>query len=116
MRHNTSGKILDREKGPREALLRSLATSLVLFEKIKTTKAKAQAVRPLVERMVTLGKHGNLDARRRLNAFLYGDNASRKVLEVLSPRYKDRMGGYTRMTKLQRREGDAAEMVQVEFV
>lgn len=116
MRHNTSGKILDRKKGPREALIRGLASNLVLFEKMRTTKAKAQAVRPVVERMVTLGKRGNLDARRRLNAFFYGDNIARKIIEVLAPRYKDRKGGYLRVTKLMRREGDGAEMVQIEFV
>ena len=68
MRHRNSGKILDRKKGPREALLRNLATSIVLFEKVKTTKAKAKAVRPLVERMITAGKRGGLVSRRKLSS------------------------------------------------
>ncbi len=116
MRHRNSGKILDRKKGPREALLRNLATSIVLFEKVKTTRAKAKAVRPLVERMITTGKRGGLVSRRKLSSFFYSENAAKKVLEELGPRYKDRAGGYTRITNLVRREGDGAEMVQIELV
>src|SRR5690606_2651838 len=116
MRHRNSGKILDRKKGPREALLRNLATSIILFEKVKTTKAKAKAVRPLVERMITAGKDGGLSSRRKLTSVLYSENATKKVMEELGPRYKDRAGGYTRITNLIRREGDGAEMVQIELV
>ncbi|OGL73492.1 50S ribosomal protein L17 [Candidatus Uhrbacteria bacterium RIFCSPHIGHO2_02_FULL_60_10] len=116
MRHRNSGKILDRKKGPRTALLRSLATSVVLHEKIKTTKAKAQAVRPLVEKLITVGKQGGLTARRRLAASLYGENAAKKVAEELSKRYAKRTGGYLRIVNLGRREGDSAEMVQIELV
>lgn len=116
MRHRNTGKILDRKKGPRQALLRALATSVVLFEKIKTTKAKATAVRPLVERMITKGKRGTLADRRTLAGFFYGDNTVKKVMDELAPRYKDRRGGYLRITKLGRRQGDSAEMVQIEFV
>ena len=116
MRHRNSGKILDRKKGPREALLRNLATSVILFEKVKTTKAKAKAVRPLVERMITTGKTDSVLARRRLTQVLYGQNVMKKVVEELGPRYKARNGGYTRITGLGRREGDGAEMVQIELV
>ncbi len=116
MRHRNAGKILDRKRGPRAALLRSLATSIVLYEKVKTTKAKAKAVRPIVEKMITAGKTGTLAGRRTLAAFLYGDNATKKVMEALAPRYKDRKGGYTRITNLGRREGDGAEVVQIELV
>lgn len=116
MRHRNTGKVLDRKKGPRAALLRNLATSLVLYEKIKTTKAKAQAVRPLVEKMITAGKRGTLASRRKLSSFFYGENVSKKIMEELGPRYKNRAGGYTRITKLVRREGDGAEMVQIELV
>ncbi|MEY4744352.1 MAG: hypothetical protein RL272_297 [Candidatus Parcubacteria bacterium] len=116
MRHRNSGKVLDRKKGPREALLRNLATSLVLYEKVKTTRAKAAAVRPLVERMITVGKTGTLAGRRKLSSFFYSENASKKIMEELGPRYKNRPGGYTRTTKLVRREGDGAEMVQIELV
>ena len=116
MRHRNKGKILDRKKGPREALLRSLTTSVLLYEKVKTTKAKAKAVRPFVERAITTGKEATLTARRKLVATLYGENVAKKVIEVLGPRYKDRKGGYTRITNLVRREGDGAEMAQIELV
>ena len=116
MRHRKSGKILDRKKGPREAMLRNLATSIILYEKVETTQAKAKAVQPLVERMITVGKAGDLAARRRLIKFLYGENAERKVIEELGPRYEKRQGGYTRITKLGQRQGDAASMVQIELV
>jgi len=116
MRHRNSGTVLDRKKGPREALLRGLATSIVLYEKVKTTKAKAKAVRPLVERMITTGKAGTLSARRTMGAFLYDQKAVKKVMDELGPRYKERTGGYTRLTNLGRRQGDGAEMVQIELV
>ncbi len=107
---------MDRKKGPREALLRSLATSVILYEKVKTTKAKAKAVRPLVERLITVGKEGTVTARRRINSKIYGDNAVKKVVEELAPRYKDRQGGYTRITNIGQRQGDGAEIVQIELV
>lgn len=116
MRHRNVGKILDRKKGPREALIRGLATNLILYEKIKTTDGRARALRPFVERLITTGKAGDLNARRELIRVLYTQNAVKKVLEVLSPRYKERPGGYTRTLKLGQRKGDAAEMVQIEFV
>jgi len=116
MRHRNAGTILDRKKGPREALLRSLATSVILREKVKTTKAKAKAVRPLVEKLITVGKGGDVLSRRRLARVVYGDNVVKKVVEELAPRYKDRKGGYLRLTNLGRRQGDGAEMVQIELV
>lgn len=117
MRHRAKGKILDRKKGPREALLAGLATSILLYEKVKTTRAKASAVRPLVERIITAGRTGTLLGRRKVSAYLRGnENASKKVMEVIGPRYKERNGGYVRVTKLLRRQGDGAEMVQIELV
>ena len=116
MRHRHSGKILDRKAGPRAALLRNLATNVILFEKVKTTKAKAQAVRPLVERAITAGKTGTLAGRRNIANMVFGQNTVKKIMEELAPRYKSRSGGYTRLTKLVRREGDGAEMVQIELV
>ena len=116
MRHRNTGKILDRKKGPREALLRNLAMSVILYEKITTTKAKAKAVRPLVEKMISVGKGGTLTSRRTLSSFFYTENAAKKVMEELAPRYKDRNGGYVRLTNLVRRSGDGAEMVQIELV
>ncbi len=116
MRHANKKKILDRKKAPRKALLRGLATSLVLYEKIKTTQAKAKVLRPFIEKLITKGKSNNLQARRALKRVLYQDNAVKKVLEVISPRYKERQGGYTRIIKLGARTGDAAKMAIIEFV
>ncbi len=116
MRHRNTNKILDREKGPRELMLRNLASSILIYEKVKTTKAKAQAVKPLVEKMITAAKVGDLNARRGLIKVLLQKNAIKKSMEVLGDRYKDRQGGYTRTTKLGVRKGDGAEMVQIELV
>lgn len=116
MRHRNVNKILDRKKAPRKALMRSLATNLVLYEKIKTTDGKAKVLRPLIERLISKGKANNLTARRYLGRVLYGDNAVKKVLEVLSPKYLDRKGGYVRIIKINQRLGDAAKMVLIEFV
>lgn len=116
MRHRKQGKVLDRKVGPRTALLRGLATSIMLHEKVRTTHAKAKAVQPLVEQLITLGKKNTLDARRQLHEVLYTEGAVRKVLEVLSPRYQARRGGYTRVTKLGKRVGDGADVVQLEMV
>lgn len=116
MRHRNKNKILGREKAPRELMLRNLASSIILYEKVKTTKAKAQAVRPLVERMITLAKVGDLTARRGLIRVLLQKNAVKKSMEVFGERYKNRQGGYTRVIKLGARPGDGAEMVQVELV
>lgn len=116
MRHRSPKKILGREKAPREALLRNLAASLILYEKIKTTKAKAKIIRPIVEKLVTKSRANTLHARRLLLQYLYSENAVKKLMEVLGPKYKERKGGYTRIVSLGRRAGDAAEMVRIEFV
>ena len=93
-----------------------MATSLVLYEKIETTEAKAKVLRPYVEKMITLGKKNTLHARRQLLAKLYLESAVKKMLDELSPRYKERKGGYLRIVKLGFRQGDAAKMVKIEFV
>lgn len=116
MRHRSKTKILGREKAPRQALLRGLATSVIIYEKVKTTEAKAKAVKPVVEKLITTAKKNDLTARRKLLSVLYHKNAVNKALEVLGPRYQDRKGGYTRIVKLGKRQGDGAEMVQIEFV
>jgi large subunit ribosomal protein L17 len=116
MRHRKTGKILDRKKASREALLRGLATSLILYEKVKTTEAKAKALRPVVERLITTSKGGTVTDRRRLAAKLYGENVVKKLVEEIGPRYKERPGGYTRITKLNPRQGDGAAMAQIELV
>lgn len=116
MRHRKKGKILGRKIGPRTSLLRNLAASIVLYEKVTTTEAKAKAVRALVEKAITSGKKPTLAARRNLMKLFYTEQPVKKVLEVLSPRYATRPGGYTRIIKIGPRQGDAGEMVQIELV
>ncbi len=116
MRHRKSGKVLDRKKGPRASLLRNLAASIVLHEKVRTTEAKAKAVRPLVERAITSGKVSSLAARRNLMKTFYTEQPVKKILEVLGPRYATRPGGYTRIVKIGPRQGDGGAMVQIELV
>ena len=116
MRHRKKGKILGRKKAPREAMLKNLAASIILYEKVKTTEAKAKAVRPIVERLITVGKTNTLTSRRRLLSQLPVTNATKKLLEELGPKYKERPGGYTRIIKVGARQGDGAKMVQIELV
>ncbi|MFH1111632.1 MAG: 50S ribosomal protein L17 [Patescibacteria group bacterium] len=116
MRHRNKGRILGRTKAPRQALFKNLAASLILYEKLKTTEAKAKEMRGYVERIITKGKINTLASRRLLLKQLPTENSVRKVLEVLSPRYKDRHGGYTRIVKLIRRKGDGAKIALIEFV
>jgi large subunit ribosomal protein L17 len=116
MRHQKNKVTLDRNSAARRSLLTNLAESLILFEKIKTTKAKAKAVRSYVEKLVTKSKAGTLAARRELIKELYTENAVKKLMEQLGPRYKERAGGYTRITALKNRVGDGAPEVLIEFV
>ena len=116
MRHRHVGKTLDRKRGPRKALLRNLATSIVLYEHINTTLAKAKAIRPIVEKLITTGKVKSLVSRRKLASYLLAETAVNKVLEELGPRYAERKGGYLRIIKLGRRQGDGAEIAQIQFV
>lgn len=116
MRHRKKGTTLSRKAAPRKALLRHLAESLVIYEKIKTTEAKAKAVKPIVEKAITRGKTPSLHNRRELMKLFYTEQAVNKVLEVLGPRFAKRPGGYTRIVKLGARQGDGAPMVQIEFV
>jgi large subunit ribosomal protein L17 len=116
MRHGDKAKILGRTKAPRAALVRSLATSLVLYEKIKTTETKAKVLRPYAERLITIGKKKTLQSRRQLLAKLYVESAVKKIIEELAPRYAERKGGYLRIVKLGFRKGDAAKEVRIEFV
>ena len=115
MRHHKAGKKLGRLTASRRALMRSLATSLIIYEKIKTTKAKAKVLRSKVEKLITLGEKNTVNNRRRLLTVL-PINAVKKVLEVLGPRYASRPGGYTRIIKIGPRQGDGAELVQIELV
>jgi len=116
MRHRNKTKTLGRKKQPREMMLRNLAASIIIYEKVKTTETKAKVVRSLVEKAITISKKGDLTARRRLIALLPQRMAIKKLIEVLGEKYKNRKGGYTRIIKLGARQGDGAEMVQIELV
>lgn len=116
MRHQNTTKTLGRKKEPRELMLRNLAASVLIYEKVKTTEAKAKTVRSLVERCITTAKKGDLTARRQLVSTLPQPNAVKKAMEVLGKRYEKRPGGYTRLVRLDRRQGDGAQMVQIELV
>ena len=116
MRHRHKGTILDRKKQAREMMLRNLAASVLMYEKVKTTEAKAKAVKPLVEKMITVAKSGDLVARRKLIATLPQPLAVKKAMEVLGERYQKRAGGYTRIVKKQDRLGDSAKMSIIELV
>lgn len=116
MRHRNVNKILDRKKGPREALLKGLVQQVLLYEHVQTTKARAKAIQPLVERAIEVAKHGGLVARRRLLATCPDELAVRKAMDVLGPRFSKRMGGYTRVIPLPPRKGDGSTMVRLELV
>ena len=115
MRHGNVNRKFGREKGQRAALLKSLARSLILRGKMKTTLAKAKEIRPMVEKMVTRGKSATLANRRLLIASLGDVRAAGKLLKTAEG-YKDRTGGYLRITKMGPRKGDAAQMAIIEFV
>ncbi len=115
-RHQFQTRKLSRKSGPRKALLRGLATSVVLYERVKTTLPKAKEVQPIVEKLITLAKKGDLAAIRSLTAYLYGENAVQKMVTEIAPIYKDRNGGYTRIVKLGNRPGDNAPVAIIELV
>jgi len=116
MRHKLAGRRLGRSSGHRRAMFRNLVTDLFDYEKIIVTEAKAKEVRSLAEKMITLGKKGNLSARRQVLAFIYDEKVVDKVFDDFAPRFAERPGGYTRITKLGPRLGDRANMVQLELV
>ena len=116
MRHKVAGRKLGRSSAHRRALYRNLVTDLLNHEKITTTEAKAKEVRSLAERMITLGKEGKLHSRRQALAYILDEKVADKVFTTLAPRYAERPGGYTRITKIGPRLGDGAPMVQLELV
>ena len=116
MRHRNAGWKLGRNTSHRRALLRNLVTALVERERITTTVAKAKAMRPLAEKMITLGKAETLHARRQAAAYLETPASVKKVFDTLSTRFSGRTGGYLRITRLGFRKGDGAEMAMVEWV
>ena len=116
MRHARSGKKLGRDSAHRKALYSNLAGALITHGRIETTEAKAKAVKPFAEKMITLGKRGDLHARRLAMAELRSNDVVHKLFSDVAPRFADRPGGYTRVIKLGPRQGDAASMALLELV
>lgn len=116
MRHNVMGRRLGRSTKHRKALFRNLATELFRHNKIKTTEAKAKAVQPIAERLITLARRGDLHARRLAAREIQDQAVLSKLFDEIGPLMEDRSGGYTRIYKLGPRQGDAAKMAQIELV
>ncbi len=116
MRHRKSGRTLGRTSSHRKALFRNMVTSLLDHERIQTTDAKAKELRGLADRMITLGKRGDLHARRQALAVIRDKKVTAKLFDELADRYRERPGGYTRIIKLGNRAGDAAPISIIELV
>ena len=116
MRHKLGGRKLNRTSAHRKALLRNMAAALVKHEQITTTLPKARELRPYVEKLITLAKHGGLSNRRLAHARMLDDQQLVKLFDVLAPRYADRAGGYTRVIKAGFRGSDASAMAVIELV
>src|SRR5213079_3541321 len=116
MRHARTGKKLGRDSAHRKALYSNLTCSLIEHGRIRTTEAKAKAVKPFAEQMITLGKRGDLAARRQAIAELRSQDVVHQLFADVAPRFVDRPGVYTRIVKLGPRQGDAADMVYLELV
>ncbi len=116
MRHARTGKKLGRDSSHRRALYANLACSLIEHGRIRTTEAKAKAVKPFAEQMITLGRRGDLHARRQALAELRSQEVVHKLFADVGPRMAERPGGYSRIVKIGHRPGDAAEMVYLELV
>ena len=115
MRHLNSGRKLNRTSSHRKALFKNMVLALIRHERIKTTDPKAKELRRIADRMVTLGKQGDLAARRRAFAFMQSHDAVKKLFDEIAPRFKERNGGYTRVIKFGNRRGDAAMLSIIEF-
>lgn len=107
---------LGKNSGHRGAMLRNIVTSLLRHERIETTEARAKELSAIAEKMITLGKQGDLAARRSTMAYLMDEDVVKKLFDTIAPKYADRQGGYTRIMRLGLRRGDAATMVIVELV
>src|SRR6185436_270658 len=116
MRHGFAGRRLGRSVSHRKAMFSNLATSLIEHEQIVTTLPKAKDLRPIVEKLVTLGKRGDLHARRLAISEIGSEAAVKRLFETIAPRYADRHGGYLRIMKAGFRHGDNAAMAVIEFV
>lgn len=116
MRHKVFGFKLGRTTSHRRSLLRNMATSLIVEERIETTIPKAKALRPIVEKMITLGKRGDLAARRQAISYLMTDEAVNKLFDTVGPRFADRNGGYTRIIRTGWQKGDGADKAFLELL
>ena len=116
MRHQRAGRKLGRDSAHRKALYANLTASLIEHGRIRTTLAKAKEVRPVAEEMITLGRRGDVPARRQALKFLRSQDVVHKLFSEVGPRFSDRPGGYSRIVKLGPRQGDAAEMAYLELV
>ena len=116
MRHQLAGRKLGRPTGHRLLMLRNMVTDLLRNESMKTTDSKAKAVRKMAEKVITMVKKGTLQHKRQASALLTDEAVVRKVFDELGQRYQDRNGGYTRITKIGPRKGDASEMAVLELI
>lgn len=116
LRHKVKGRQFGRPSGQRKALFRNLVTDLLRNGHIKTTIEKAKEIRPITEKMVTYGKKGTLNDRRLAASFITDPKVVKKVFDEIGPKFKDRPGGYTRISRLGTRAGDAAEMAIIELI
>src|SRR5262245_49333751 len=116
MRHKNAHRKLSRNTSHRRALLRNLVTDFLDHGRLMTTLPKAKELRPLAEKMITLGKRDNLHARRQLQSFLLREAVAKKVFETIAPRFADRNSGYSRIIKLGNRKGDGAELAIIELL
>ena len=116
MRHHKTGRKLGRDSAHRKALYANLASALIEHGRIKTTAAKAKEVKPIAEQMITLGRRGDLHARRQALSFLRSQDVVHKLFADVGPRFADRPGGYSRIVKLGPRAGDSAQMAYLELV
>src|SRR5438876_9767711 len=115
MRHQRTGNKLGRDSAHRRALYANLAGALIEHGRIRTTEAKAKAVKPIAEQMITLGRRGDLHARRQAMAYLRSQEVVHKLFAEVGPRFAERPGGYSRIVKVGPRQGDAADMVYLEL-
>ena len=116
MRHRNTNRKLSRNSTHRRALLRNMVTSLLEHERLMTTLPKAKEVRPLAEKMITLGKQDSLHARRQVLAYVLKESAAKRVFDTIAPRFADRKGGYSRIIRLGNRKGDGADLAIIELL
>lgn len=115
MRHRKKGRELSRTSSHKKAMLRNMATSLIRHERIRTTEAKARELRPVVEKLITLGGVDDVHSRRRARRMIQDRAALQKLFDEIGPRFRERPGGYTRILKLGARKGDGAELAIIEL-